>query len=164
MHYYSVFKDQPFSGRTETVPLDPIQSQCLGEDFERGFHRQRRKAPPHTNNTGRSPRSKVIGRTIFAELPRAFARFPRVCRHTTIRRDIDAFCSGPNPLQIAASQLAVGGFAEKLAREIAMRRLLSMAAFGFGFYYLWNNTDPTVEFASLGAIGLAILLEFAAPD
>jgi hypothetical protein len=48
--------------------------------------------------------------------------------------------------------------------EIAMRRLLSMAAFGFGFYYLWNNTDPTVEFASLGAIGLAILLEFAAPD
>jgi len=45
-----------------------------------------------------------------------------------------------------------------------MRRLLSMAAFGFGFYYLWNNNDPTVEFASLGAIGLAILLEFAAPD
>ena len=45
-----------------------------------------------------------------------------------------------------------------------MRRLLSMTAFGFGFYYLWYTTDPTVEFASLGAIGLAILLEFAGPD
>ena len=45
-----------------------------------------------------------------------------------------------------------------------MRRLISMTAFGFGFYYLWNNTDPTVELVSLGAMGLAILLEFAAPD
>ena len=26
-----------------------------------------------------------------------------------------------------------------------MRRLLSLAAFGFGFYYLWYNTDPTTE-------------------
>jgi hypothetical protein len=45
-----------------------------------------------------------------------------------------------------------------------MRRLFSMAAFGFGFYYLWYNTDPTVELVSLGAMGLAVLLEFAAAD
>jgi len=47
------------------------------------------------------------------------------------------------------------------AREIAMRRLLSMTAFGFGFYYLWYNTDVTVELMALGAMGIAILLEFA---
>ena len=45
-----------------------------------------------------------------------------------------------------------------------MRRLLSMAAFGFGVYYLWTNTDPTIEMVALGAMGIAILLEFSAPD
>jgi hypothetical protein len=29
---------------------------------------------------------------------------------------------------------------------------------------LWYNTDPTVELVALGAIGVAVLLEFAAPD
>ena len=42
-----------------------------------------------------------------------------------------------------------------------MRRLFSMAAFGFGFYYLWNNTDMTTEMVALGAMGVAVLLEFA---
>jgi hypothetical protein len=41
-----------------------------------------------------------------------------------------------------------------------MRRLLSMAAFGYGFYYLWNNTDQTTELLGLGAMGFALLLEF----
>jgi hypothetical protein len=50
------------------------------------------------------------------------------------------------------------------AGKIAMRRLISMTAFGFGFYYLWYNTDPTIEMVSLGAMGLAVLMEFAAPD
>ena len=45
-----------------------------------------------------------------------------------------------------------------------MRRLFSMAAFGFGFYYLWNNTDMTIELVALGAMGVAVLLEFAAAD
>ena len=45
-----------------------------------------------------------------------------------------------------------------------MRRIISMAAFGFGFYYLWYNTDPTIDLVSIGAMGVAILLEFAAPD
>ncbi len=45
-----------------------------------------------------------------------------------------------------------------------MRRIISMTAFGFGFYYLWYNTDPTVELVALGAMGVAVLLEFAAPD
>jgi hypothetical protein len=45
-----------------------------------------------------------------------------------------------------------------------MRRLISMTAFGFGFYYLWYNTDFTVELMSLGAMGFAVLLEFVAPD
>ncbi len=48
--------------------------------------------------------------------------------------------------------------------DILMRRLFSMAAFGFGFYYLWNNTDPTVELIALGAMGVAVLLEFAGAD
>ncbi len=41
-----------------------------------------------------------------------------------------------------------------------MRRLLSLTAFGFGFYYLWYNNDPTIELTALGAMGVAILLEF----
>ncbi len=45
-----------------------------------------------------------------------------------------------------------------------MRRLFSMAAFGFGFYYLWNNTDTTIELVALGAMGVAVLLEFAGAD
>ena len=45
-----------------------------------------------------------------------------------------------------------------------MRRLISMAAFGFGFYCLWHNTDLTIELVAIGAMGFAILLEFAAPD
>jgi hypothetical protein len=39
-----------------------------------------------------------------------------------------------------------------------------MAAFGFGFYYLWTNTDTTIDLIAVGAMGIAILLEFAAPD
>lgn len=45
-----------------------------------------------------------------------------------------------------------------------MRRLFSMAALGFGFYYLWNNTDMTTEIVALGAMGVAVVLEFIAPD
>jgi len=45
-----------------------------------------------------------------------------------------------------------------------MRRILSLVAFGLGFYYLWNNNDPTTDFVALGAMGVAVLLEFAAPD
>jgi hypothetical protein len=39
-----------------------------------------------------------------------------------------------------------------------------MAAFGFGFYYLWNNTDPTTEMVAAGAMGVALLLEFIGAD
>ena len=53
----------------------------------------------------------------------------------------------------------------KTAREdIRMRRLFGMAAFGFGFYYLWNNTDMATEMVALGAMGVAILLEFVGAD
>jgi hypothetical protein len=45
-----------------------------------------------------------------------------------------------------------------------MRRLFSMAALGFGFYYLWNTTDMTTELVALGAMSVAVLLEFIAPD
>jgi len=45
-----------------------------------------------------------------------------------------------------------------------MRRIFSTAAFGFGFYYLWNNTDPTTEFLAVGAMGFALLLEFIGAD
>ncbi|MGA9930550.1 MAG: hypothetical protein WA993_04380 [Candidatus Binatus sp.] len=45
-----------------------------------------------------------------------------------------------------------------------MRRLFSLGAFGFGFYYLWNNTDITIELVALGAMGAAVLLEFVGAD
>ena len=45
-----------------------------------------------------------------------------------------------------------------------MRRLFSLAAFGFGFYYLWNNNDFTIECVAVGAMGLALLLEFIGAD
>lgn len=42
-----------------------------------------------------------------------------------------------------------------------MRRLLSLTAFAVGAYYLWNSNDRLIEMVALGAMGLAILLEFA---
>ncbi len=56
------------------------------------------------------------------------------------------------------------GLAQTVGEDIGMRRLFSMAAFGFGVYYLWNNTDVTIELVALGAMGVAVLLEFAAAD
>ena len=49
-------------------------------------------------------------------------------------------------------------------KDIAMRRLFSLAAFGFGFYYLWNNNDPATEMVAVGAMGVALLLEFIGAD
>ncbi|HEY9157629.1 hypothetical protein [Candidatus Binatus sp.] len=54
--------------------------------------------------------------------------------------------------------------AQTVGEDIGMRRLFSMAAFGFGVYYLWTNTDMTIELVALGAMGIAVLLEFAAAD
>lgn len=45
-----------------------------------------------------------------------------------------------------------------------MRKLLSLAAFGFGFYYLWYTTDATTEMLGIGAMGFAMLLEFIGSD
>jgi hypothetical protein len=45
-----------------------------------------------------------------------------------------------------------------------MRRLFTLATFGFGFYYLWNNNDLTTEMIAVGAMGVALLLEFAGAD
>ena len=45
-----------------------------------------------------------------------------------------------------------------------MRRLFVMVAFGFGFYYLWNNDDPTTQWVALGAMGVALLFEFVGAD
>ena len=45
--------------------------------------------------------------------------------------------------------------------QIAMRRLMSMAAFAVGAYYLWNSHDKLIEMFSLGAMGVALLIEFA---
>jgi len=41
-----------------------------------------------------------------------------------------------------------------------MRRLFILTSFGFGFYYLWYNTDPTTDMVALGAMGFAVVLEF----
>jgi hypothetical protein len=45
-----------------------------------------------------------------------------------------------------------------------MRRLLSLGFFAFGLYYLWFYNDRTVEVIAVGAMGLAILIEFAGKD
>ena len=49
-------------------------------------------------------------------------------------------------------------------KETLMRRIVSLAAFGFGFYYLWTNTDQTTEMLGIGAMGFALLLEFIGAD
>ncbi len=45
-----------------------------------------------------------------------------------------------------------------------MRRILSLASFGFGFYYMWYNTDFTTEILGASAMGFALLLEFIGAD
>ena len=45
-----------------------------------------------------------------------------------------------------------------------MRRLVSLAAFGFGFYYMWYNNDSATEMLGIGAMGFALLLEFIGAD
>lgn len=45
-----------------------------------------------------------------------------------------------------------------------MRRFLSIAAFSFGAYNLWFTHDRTIELVAMGAMGVALLLEFMAPD
>jgi len=45
-----------------------------------------------------------------------------------------------------------------------MRRLFSLAAFGFGFYYFLNNNAPATEMVAVGAMGVALLLEFIGAD
>ncbi len=40
-----------------------------------------------------------------------------------------------------------------------MRRLLSMGAFSYGFWMLWNASEMSDSFAALGLIGVAVLLE-----
>ena len=70
-------------------------------------------------------------------------------------------------LMVSSSDLTylarIGGNSPEEGR-FAMRHLFSMTAFGFGFYYLWNNNDPTTEFFAVGAMGVALLLEFIAAD
>ena len=48
--------------------------------------------------------------------------------------------------------------------KIAMRRILSLAAAGFGMYVLWYNNDQANELMGLGALGAALLLEFIGAD
>lgn len=54
---------------------------------------------------------------------------------------------------------------EGSAREnTVIRRFLIIAAFGFGLYYLWTNNGTTAEMVAIGAMGVAVLLEFAGTD
>jgi hypothetical protein len=40
-----------------------------------------------------------------------------------------------------------------------MRRLLSLGAFGYGFWMLWTGTEVFNDFAGIGVIGVAVVLE-----
>ncbi|HYB90079.1 MAG TPA: hypothetical protein VEC38_03445 [Candidatus Binataceae bacterium] len=41
-----------------------------------------------------------------------------------------------------------------------MRRLLGMAAFAAGFWYLWNATDAGENLYAVSLMGVGMLLEF----
>ena len=45
-----------------------------------------------------------------------------------------------------------------------MRRLISLAAFAFGAYYLWYSNDRTIQTIAVGAMGLSVLVEFLGTD
>jgi len=45
-----------------------------------------------------------------------------------------------------------------------MRRIIIFGIFGFGAYYLWYNNDRTDQLIAIGAMGVALLLEFAGRD
>src|ERR1017187_8692503 len=49
MHYYSVFKDQPFWGERKLYSLNPDRVNGYVRILRRNFHRPRRKAPPQSN-------------------------------------------------------------------------------------------------------------------
>jgi hypothetical protein len=40
-----------------------------------------------------------------------------------------------------------------------MRRLLSMGAFAYGFWMLWNGSEMFDNLGGIGVIGVAVLLE-----
>jgi len=44
-----------------------------------------------------------------------------------------------------------------------MRRLLGMAAFATGFWYLWTANDPGENLYGIGLMGVGMLLEFLSP-
>jgi hypothetical protein len=77
-----------------------------------------------------------------------------ICRNLAARFD--------NLVQIWHALEGFGG--DALEKDISMRRIFTLAAFGFGFYYLWTNTDQTTEFLAVGAMGFALLLEFIGAD
>src|SRR5208282_4625947 len=49
MHYYSVFKDQPFWGERKLYSLNPDRVNGYVRILRRNFHRPRREAPPNNN-------------------------------------------------------------------------------------------------------------------
>src|ERR1039457_4839186 len=49
MHYYSVFKDQPFWGERKLYSLNPDRVNGYVRILRRNFHRPRCKAPPSNN-------------------------------------------------------------------------------------------------------------------
>lgn len=78
----------------------------------------------------------------------------RIIISSYLKASFDTFCDVSGDL--------IGDRSGK--RKFLMRRLLSLAAFGYGFYYLWYNTDQTTELLGIGAMGFALLLEFMAAD
>src|ERR1035437_412831 len=49
MHYYSVFKDQPFWGERKLYSLNPDRVNGYVRILRRNFHRLRHEAPPKNN-------------------------------------------------------------------------------------------------------------------
>jgi hypothetical protein len=43
-----------------------------------------------------------------------------------------------------------------------MRSLLSLGAFAYGFWMLWNGSEMFDNFAAIGVMGVAVVLELMA--
>ena len=70
----------------------------------------------------------------------------------------------PLPYPLSSPPTSYYNLSQFPSGDLKMRRIFSLAAFGFGFYYLWNNNDFTIECLAVGAMGLALLLEFIGAD
>src|SRR5208282_765125 len=91
MHYYSVFKDQPFWGERKQYSLNPVRVNGSVRILRRSFHRQRAERRPKGSLRTSVPEVKPL-----AEGKSAPAIDPLQ------RRDLRAFCTIPGTGEVSS--------------------------------------------------------------